>query len=96
MDTILNEIISNDIYLIITAVLVIVIIFSAIKKIMKLLIYTFIALVVFFGYLYYTGETIADTIEQGEKTVEKAKETAEEKKEEIDAIKKRGEEQLKK
>ncbi|MEW5800137.1 MAG: hypothetical protein AB1728_14155 [Bacteroidota bacterium] len=96
MDTILNEIISNDTYLIITAVLVIVIIFSAIKKIMKLLMYAVIALAAFFGYLYYTGGTIADTIEQGEKTVEKAKETAKEKKEEIDAIKKKGEEQLKK
>lgn len=96
MDIILNEIISNDIYVIITAVLAVVIIFSVLKRIMKLFIYAVIALAAFFGYLYYTGETIADTVKQGEKAVEKAKETAEEKKEEIEAIKKKGEEQLKK
>lgn len=96
MDIILNEILANETYMIITAVLVIVLLFSVIKKITKLLMYTVIALAVFCAYLYYTGESVASTIEQGQEAVEEAKGKAEETKEEIDAAKKKAEEQLKK
>jgi Ca2+/Na+ antiporter len=96
METILDEILNNDIYLLITAVLVIVLLFSAIKKITKLLLYSFVALAAFFIYLYYTGDTVAGTIEQGQEAVEEAKEKVDEKKEEIEAAKKKAEEQLKK
>ncbi|MBI2429252.1 MAG: hypothetical protein HYV29_10750 [Ignavibacteriales bacterium] len=96
METILTEIANNDTYLIITGVLVIALIFSAIKKITKLLLYTVVALAAFFVYLYYTGESVASTIEQGQEAVEEAKEKVDEKKEEIETAKKKAEEQLKK
>lgn len=96
METILNEILANETYLIITAILIIAVILSIVKKITKLLIYSFIALAAFFVYIYYTGDTVAETIEQGQEAVEKAENAAEEKKKEIDDAKKKVEQELKK
>lgn len=96
METILNEIMNNDTYLIITAVLVLALIFSAVKKITKLLLYTFVALAAFLVYIYYTGESVGSAIEQGQEAVEEAKEKVDEKKEELEAAKKKAEDQLKK
>ena len=70
METILNEILSDELYMVMTTVLLITVIVSAIKKITKLLIYSCIALAAFLSYLYYTGDTVADTIEQGQEAVD--------------------------
>ncbi len=92
MGIVLNEILTNELYMIITAVLLLAVIFSAVKKITKLLIYSFAALAAFIAYLYFTGVTVADTIEQGQEAVEEAKETADEKKKEIEDAKEKAKE----
>ncbi len=96
METILTEIMANETYLLIAIVLLLAVIFSIIKKITKLLIYSFIALIAFCIYIYYTGDSVAETIEQGQEAVEKAEKAAEEKKKELDDAKKKVEQELKK
>ena len=95
MEIILNELFTDNLYILITTALIIASIISAVKKITKLLFISLAALIVFFGYLYYTGESVADTIEQGQEAVEEVKETADDKKEEIEEAKEKVEEELK-
>jgi hypothetical protein len=65
-------ILSNELYIIITVVIVCVIVFFAIKKLIKLLIYAAIILIAFLAYVYLTGQTVNSVIEPVEKAVEKA------------------------
>jgi hypothetical protein len=96
METILNEILANELYMIIAAVLIIAVVISAIKKLTKFLLYCFVALAAFFVYLYYTGSTVADTIQQGKKVIEKTEQAVDEKKKEVEDAKKKVKEELKK
>ncbi|MCK9407497.1 MAG: hypothetical protein WCX28_13475 [Bacteriovoracaceae bacterium] len=88
MEQFFDLLLTNELYMLIAACLVIAIVFSIIKKIIKLLFYSFIALVAFIGYILYTGSTvreITDPIQQG---VEKTKKSLQENKELQDAKKK--------
>ncbi len=58
--------------MIITACIIIVILFFVIKKAIKLFIYAFIILIAFLAYIYFTGKSVTSTIEPVQKTVKKA------------------------
>ena len=72
MDNVIDLIISNRYYLIITACILAAAVFFIIKKMLKLFIYAFIALIAFFAYAYYTGKSIGKTIEPAKDAIKKA------------------------
>jgi hypothetical protein len=72
MSDFVDVILSNMLYMIITACILGVMVFFAIKKTTKLFIYASIILIAFLSYVYYTGESVTSTIEPVEKAVEKA------------------------
>ena len=72
MSDLVNIILSNTLYVIITACILGVMIYFATKKMTKLFIYASIILIAFLSYVYYTGETVTSTIEPVEEAVEKA------------------------
>ena len=70
-----NTIINNPIYLSVTTLLVVLVIYSALKKLIKWLIFALICFVGYIGFLYITGDeqTINDVdqmIEAGSTAVE--------------------------
>lgn len=72
MEDFLNLIMSNNLYMLISAVILLLIIISIFKRLMKLFILLLIGAIGYFGYLYYTGEKPLDT----KKLVEKISDTA--------------------
>jgi ABC-type transport system involved in cytochrome c biogenesis permease subunit len=72
MGDFISVILSNEIYTIVAVVIIGVIIFFAIKKLIKLLIYATIILIAFLAYAYYTGKSVDSVIEPVEKAVDKA------------------------
>jgi hypothetical protein len=81
MDSIINTLTSNPIFLIIFVVLVIVIIFALIKRLFKLLIPLLILIGLYAGYLYITGQKIPttkeDIIKYGKEKIEVIKDKGE-------------------
>jgi ABC-type transport system involved in cytochrome c biogenesis permease subunit len=72
MGDFIDVILSNTLYLIITAGILGVMIFFVIKKMTKLFMYATMILIAFLAYIYYTGESVTSTIEPVQKAVEKA------------------------
>ncbi len=72
MSDFINVILSNTLYMIITACILGVMAYFIIKKMTKLFIYASFILIAFLSYVYYTGESVNSTIEPVEKAVEKA------------------------
>jgi flagellar biosynthesis component FlhA len=72
MGDFIDVILSNTLYMIIAASLLVVLIFFAIKKTAKLFIYASILLVAFLTYIHYTGKSVTSIIEPVQKAVEKA------------------------
>ncbi len=72
MSDFIDLILSNTLYMIITACILGVMVYFAIKKMTKLFIYASIIMIAFLTYIYYTGESVTSTIEPVEKAVEKA------------------------
>ena len=72
MGDFVDIILSNRIYLIITACILGVMVFFVIKKMTKLFMYASIILIAFLAYIYYTGESVTSTIEPVQKAVKKA------------------------
>lgn len=72
MGDFINVILSNTLYMIIAACLLVVMVYFAIKKTIRLFIYVFILLIAFLAYIHYTGESVTSTIEPVQKAVEKA------------------------
>jgi uncharacterized protein YqhQ len=72
MSDFIDLILANTFYVVITASLLGVLFFFVIKKMTKLFLYAFIVLIIFLGYIYYTGKSVASTIEPVKKAVEKA------------------------
>lgn len=66
-----NIIVNNEIYLSITVLLSIIVIYSAIKKFIKWLIVALLLFIVYLGYLYYTGDQ--ETIDDVDKIFESVK-----------------------
>ncbi len=96
MENLIDAILSNQLYLIITAGLVIALIFFVIKKMIKLLLYASIVLIAFLGYLIYSEKPVTSVVVPAQKAVEKAEQTINEKNKELQEVKKKVEKELKK
>ena len=68
-----NIIISNPIYLSIAVILSLLLIYSALKKFIKLIIVVFFCIVLYLGYLYLSGD--ASTVEDINKIKESVKDS---------------------
>ena len=66
-----NTIVNNEIYLAITVLLSIIVVYSAVKKFIKWLILTLLFFISYLGYLYYTGDQ--DTINDVDRIFESVK-----------------------
>lgn len=95
MEQFVELILSNNLYLMIVALFIIAIVFSILKKVLKLLLYTVVALAAFLGYVYYTDSSLSDVIEPATQAVEKAEKSMDENKE-FQEAKKKVEKELKK
>jgi hypothetical protein len=62
MENLISTILSNPIYLIITGLAIVIIIFLLIKKLFKILIYAFVLFIAFLTYIYLTGGSVNETI----------------------------------
>jgi Ca2+/Na+ antiporter len=67
-----NIILTNKLYTFIAICIIGVIIFLAIKKLIKYLIYAGIILIAFLIYVFYTGKTVDSVVKPVEKAIEKA------------------------
>jgi hypothetical protein len=72
MSDFVNIILSNELFTIIALCIIGAILFLAIKKLIKLLIYAAIILVAFLSYVYFTGKTVDSALKPVEKAIEKA------------------------
>jgi len=94
MEHIIELLLANDLYLLIAVVLALAIVFSIIKKVLKLLVYAVVALAAFVAYVYYSGTPVQEVIEQGTDAVRKAETTVKEN-ETVKEVKKKAEQELK-
>ena len=51
-----NIIVSNPIYIAVSALLIVLLIYSVIKKFVKILFVTLFCIIIYIGFLYYTGD----------------------------------------
>jgi len=68
-----NTIINNPIYLSIAVVLCLLLIYSALKKFIKMIIIALICIFIYLGYLYFTGDET--TIKDVDKVIESVKDS---------------------
>jgi uncharacterized protein YqhQ len=64
MSELVEILLSNTLYMIITVCISVAVIYFAAKKMTKLLLVALIALIVFLSYVYYTGESVGDTVDR--------------------------------
>jgi cell division protein FtsW (lipid II flippase) len=64
MQDLIDKLLSNSIYLTIGVILIVVILFAIFKRIVKLLIILFIAVVLFLAYVHYNGNSVKDKVER--------------------------------
>jgi cell division protein FtsW (lipid II flippase) len=64
MQDLIDKVMSNPMYLTIGVILVVVIFYAIFKRIIKLLIFLFIAVILFLAYVHYNGNTVKDKIER--------------------------------
>tara|TARA_Y100001934_G_C11918359_1_gene570042 strand:+ start:184 stop:492 length:309 start_codon:yes stop_codon:yes gene_type:complete len=84
--TVLNNITlalsSDPIYLVIAIILSALILYSLVKKLVKLMLYLLAIFIIYLGYLYFTGQdyptNVNDIIEQGAEIIEQGAEVIEE------------------
>ena len=70
-----NTIINNPIYLSIAVVLCLLLIYSALKKFIKLILFALFCIFIYLGYLYFTGDvTIVDDVDKVIESVKGSKE----------------------
>ena len=72
-DDIYNTIINNPIYLSIAVVLCLLLIYGALKKFIKMIIIALICIVIYLGYLYFTGDEA--TVKDVDKVIESVKDS---------------------
>ena len=81
INNIITALYSDPVYLIIGVILAALILYSLVKKLVKLMFYLFAILIIYLGYLYFTGqelpkdfneikEKIEEGIEQGTEIIE--------------------------
>ena len=68
-----NTIINNPIYLSIAVVLCLLLIYGALKKFIKMIIIALICIVIYLGYLYFTGDEA--TVKDVDKVIESVKDS---------------------
>ena len=68
-----NTIINNPIYLAIAVILALLLIYSALKKFIKMIILALLFIVIYLGYLYFTGDS--NTVEDIDKVIESVKDS---------------------
>jgi hypothetical protein len=64
MSDLIDLIISNTLYLIITVCTISAAIYFGMKKMTKLFLFSCIILIAFLSYVYYTGESVEDTMDK--------------------------------
>ena len=64
MEDIINTITSNKVYLVLAVIIGITLVLSVIKRFFKLIVISTAILVIYVGYLYYTGQKIPETREE--------------------------------
>lgn len=78
MKEIMDVVISNPVLLIILLLVIVVLLFSVLKKLFKMALLAVMAILIFFGYIYFTHDQpekeIQKYIEQGSEVLKTAKE----------------------
>ena len=78
MKEIIDVVSSNPVLLVILLVIAVVLVFSVLKKLFKIALFAVAAIIVFFGYIYFTNDEpekeIQKYIEQGTEVLKTAKE----------------------
>ncbi len=64
MQELIDKVISSPMYLTIGVILIVVLLYAIMKRIIKLLIFLFIAVILFLVYVHYNGNTVKDKIER--------------------------------
>ncbi len=64
MSDLVELVVSNTLYLIITVCIAGVTLYFGMKKMTKLFVFSCIILVAFLSYVYYTGESVEDTVDK--------------------------------
>jgi|TARA_B110001454_G_C12611140_1_gene388737 hypothetical protein len=75
INNIINALYSDPVYLVIAIILSALILYSLVKKLVKLMLYLVAILIIYIGYLYFTGQelpkNINEIIDQGSGIIEK-------------------------
>jgi len=75
INNIINALYSDPVYLVIAIILSALILYSLVKKLVKLMLYLVAILIIYLGYLYFTGQElpkdINEIIDQGSGIIEK-------------------------
>ncbi len=64
MENLISTILSNSVYIIISGIAIVIILFLLIKKLFKFFIYVSIIFIAFLLYIKYTGGNLKETIKQ--------------------------------
>ncbi len=64
MQDLIDKLLTNPLYLSIAVVLVLVLLYSLFKRIVKLILILVVALILFLAYVHYTGNSVKDQIER--------------------------------
>ena len=72
-------IVSNPIYIAVSSLLIVLLIYSVIKKFVKILFVTLFCIVVYIGFLYYTGDerVVEDVNKMRDQVIDNSKEALE-------------------
>ena len=73
INNIIAALYSDPIYLIIAVILSALLLYSLIKKLIKFMLYVLAILVLYLGYLYYSGKEIPKDINEIKETIEKVR-----------------------
>ena len=64
MQDLIDKLTSNSMYLTIGVILIVVFLFAVMKRVVKLLIFLFIAVILFLVYVHYNGNSVKDKVER--------------------------------
>tara|TARA_Y100001970_G_scaffold143591_1_gene176473 strand:+ start:418 stop:717 length:300 start_codon:yes stop_codon:yes gene_type:complete len=82
LNNIITALYSDPIYLVIAVILSALILYSLVKKLVKLMLYLLAIFIIYLGYLYFTGQdlptNVNDIIEKGTGIIEQGTEVIEE------------------
>jgi hypothetical protein len=69
MEQLVEKVMSNPLYLVVSVIIAVVLLYAIVKRIVKLLIFLVILIIAFLAYVQYTGSTVKDTIEKAKEKV---------------------------